>query len=390
MRSSWDNFEIQPSAIPVLAGSHRRGSVRSFCTSQYSDVDSRTSSDDTLIQLPDFDENFLHIDSSIPHMFSSSQLSVSLPNSVEANLHHEESKEQSDVNSEDVCKEVRCIEMEESSTNRYVASNISDSSTNRYQNSNMSSPAADTATSGLTVVENGGGTNKELQSPLLDHKGFVIPSPVKTSQWLPEKDMSTPLIFKLRRSRSCKASLVTSLSSCWLEMVEKNENTPLIEFEKSYNESTPPTEFEKNFIGRPEGLQKKLPSLKYGGEIERLSRNGSQAERSAAFDKCKPQNTESTTNDKSTETSYLVEETKETPTTYDKTTESSSLVEGTKETATTNDKSTERSSLVEGTKEIMDTRCTPQLADSVVSILIFVTSIICQNPLVLVTKGRKG
>lgn len=239
----------------------------------------------------------------------------------------------------------------------------------------MSSPAANTATSGLTVVENGDGTNKELQSPLLDHKGFVIPSPEKTSQWLPEKDTSTPLIFKLRRSRSCKASLVTSLSSCWFEMVEKNENTPLIEFEKSYNESTPPTEFEKNFVGRPEGLQKKLPSLKYGGEIERLSRNGSQAERSAAFDKCKSQNTESTTNDKSTETSYLVEETKETTTTYDKTTESSLLVGGTKETSTTNDKSTERSSLVEGTKEIMDTRCTPQLADSVVSILIFVTSI---------------
>ncbi|KAM5546730.1 kinesin-like protein KIN-7G [Rosa sericea] len=349
VRNSWENIEIQPSAIPVLAGSHhRRGSVRSFSTSQYSDVDSRTSSDDTLLQLPDFDDNFL-----IPHTFSSSQLPVRFPNSIDANLHQEENKEQSDVNSEDVCKEVRCIEMEESSTNRYVASNISDSSRSRYQNSNLSSPAANTPTSGLTVVENGDGTNKELQSPLLNHKGFVIQSPEKISQWLPEKQMSTPLIYKLRRSRSCKASLVTTFSSCWLEMVEKNENTPLIEFEKSYNESTPPTEFEKIFVGRPKGLQKKLPSFKY---------DDSQASaRTAASDDCKLQNTESATNDESIETSSLVEETKETTTTDDKTTESSSLVEGTKEMTTT-----ESSSLVEGTKEMVDTQCITQLADSMV------------------------
>ncbi|KAL6224513.1 hypothetical protein ACLB2K_003368 [Fragaria x ananassa] len=342
VRTSWENIEIQPSGIPGLPGSHhRRGSVRSFGTSQYSDVDSRTSSDDTLLQLPDFEENFL-----IPHTFSSSQLSVSFPNSIDTNLHQEENKEQSDVNSEDVCKEVRCIEMEESHTNRYVASHISDSSRSRYQNSNVSSPAANTATSGLTVVENGDGTNKELQSPLFNHKRFVIPSPEKTSQWLPEKEIPTPLIYKLRRSRSCKASLVTSFSSCWFEMVEKNENTPLIEFEKSYNESTPPTEFEKNFVGRPKGLQKKLPSFKYDGEIERLSRNDSQS------DECKPQNTESATNDESIETSSLVEETKEATTTDDKTIESSSSVEG--------------------TKEMMDTECN---ADSLVSVFIFITSL---------------
>ncbi|KAL6227055.1 hypothetical protein ACLB2K_001014 [Fragaria x ananassa] len=347
VRTSWENIEIQPSGIPGLAGSHhRRGSVRSFGTSQYSDVDSRTSSDDTLLQLPDFEENFL-----IPHTFSSSQLSVSFPNSIDANLHQEENKEQSDVNSEDVCKEVRCIEMEESHTNRYVASHISDSSRSRYQNSNQSSPAANTATSGLTLVENGDGTNKEMQSPLLNHKGFVIPSPEKISQWLPEKEMPTPLIYKLRRSRSCKASLVTSFSSCWFEMVEKNENTPLIEFEKSYNESTPPTEFEKKFVGRPKGLQKKLPSFKYDGEIERLSRNDSQS------DECKPQNTESATNDESIETSSLVEETKEATTTDDKTTESNSLVEVTKETTSTDDKTIESNSSVEGTKEMMGTQC---------------------------------
>ncbi|VVA40960.1 PREDICTED: kinesin [Prunus dulcis] len=42
--------------------------------------------------------------------------------------------------------------------------------------------------------------------------------------------------------------------------VEKNESTP------------PPIDFEKSFTGRPEGVQKKLPSSNYGGENERLSR----------------------------------------------------------------------------------------------------------------------
>ncbi|XP_050388080.1 kinesin-like protein KIN-7C [Argentina anserina] len=373
VRNSWENIETQPSGIPILAGSHhRRGSVRSFGTSQYSDVDSRTSSEDTLPQRPDFDDNFL-----IPHVFSSSQLSVS--NSIDANLHQEENKEQSDVNSEDVCKEVRCIEMEESNTNRFVPSNISYSSRSRY--SNFSSPAANTATSGLTVVENGDGTNK---SPLLNHKGFVIPSPEETSQWFPEKETPTPLIYKLRRSRSCKASLLTSFSSCLFEMGEKNEDTPLIEFEKSYDESTPPTEFEKKFVGRPKGLQKKLPSFKYDSEIERLSQNDSQASaRTPPFDECKPYNTESTTNDKSIEASSLVEETKELTTTDDRTTESSSLVEDTRETTTTddNEKTTERSYLVEetddkitqsnysvdGITEMMDTQSTTQLPDSMLS-----------------------
>ncbi|KAM1062664.1 hypothetical protein ACFX2A_027531 [Malus domestica] len=241
---SWD-FEMKMAGAPVRAVSRgRANSVRSFGTSQYSDGDSRTSSEETLFQLPDWEENFMHTD-------SSRQLSDGIPNFVDGNLHQEESKEQFDGNSEDFCKEVRCIEMEESGTNRYIVSNISDSSASRYQNSNMSSPFANTATSGLTTVENGDGTNQELESPLPKQK-------------------------------------------------EKNESTPAIEFEKK-------------FIGRPEGFQKKLPSLNYGAETERLSRNASQASaRSVAIDERKAQDTKSTTDDKVTESSTLVEGAEET------------------------------------------------------------------------------
>ncbi|VVA36777.1 PREDICTED: kinesin [Prunus dulcis] len=57
----------------------------------------------------------------------------------------------------------------------------------------------------------------------------------------------------------------TGESDCVIELPpcltsEKNESTP------------PPIDFEKSFTGRPEGVQKKLPSSNYGGENERLSR----------------------------------------------------------------------------------------------------------------------
>ncbi|RXI07450.1 hypothetical protein DVH24_034124 [Malus domestica] len=297
---SWD-FEMKMAGAPVRAVSRgRANSVRSFGTSQYSDGDSRTSSEETLFQLPDLEENFMHTD-------SSRQLSDGIPNFVDGNLHQEESKEQFDGNSEDFCKEVRCIEMEESGTNRYIVSNISDSSASRYQNSNMSSPFANTATSGLTTVENGDGTNQELESPLPKQKGFVVPSSERTPQWLPEKEMSCPSV-------KLQARLMNNSSPWWLELVEKNESTPAIEFEKK-------------FIGRPEGFQKKLPSLNYGAETERLPRNASQAAaRSAAIDERKAQDTKSTTDDKVTESSTLVE----------------------------------------GAEETTDTQCNTQLADSVV------------------------
>ncbi|RXI07453.1 hypothetical protein DVH24_034127 [Malus domestica] len=259
---SWD-FEMKMAGAPVRAVSRgRANSVRSFGTSQYSDGDSRTSSEETLFQLPDLEENFMHID-------SSRQLSDGIPNFVDGNLHQEESKEQFDGNSEDFCKEVRCIEMEESGTNRYIVSNISDSSASRCQNSNMSSHFANTATSGLTTVENGDGTNQELESPLPKQKGFVVPSSERTPQWLPEKEMFCPSVVMLRRSRSCKARLMNNSSPWWLELASA---------------------------------------------------------RSAAIDERKAQDTKSTTDDKLTESSTLVE----------------------------------------GAEETTDTQCNTQLADSVV------------------------
>lgn len=305
VRTSWD-FENQISETAILAVPHSLDvGLRSFDASQYSDGHS-SSTDDNLFQLPHFEENFVETN-------SSPRLSVTVPTFVGTHQYQEETEEQTDEKSEDLCKEVRCIEMEEPSTNqyedsspkRYVNSNMLDSSLNRYVNSNMSSPAANTATSGVTVVDNGGSTNQELGShspPLKEDKvlnsfvpDFVVPSPEKASPWLMEKDTPSSNCLRLTRSRSCKARLMTSYMP-WFEKVEKHENTP-------------PIWFEKDFTGRPEGLQMKLSTLSYGALIDKLSRSNSQTSMgSAAVDELKVQDAKSSSDQNSVSRSTSIAE----------------------------------------------------------------------------------
>ncbi|XP_062143715.1 kinesin-like protein KIN-7H [Alnus glutinosa] len=296
VRTSWDS-ENQISETPASADSHCLDvGVRSFDASEYSDGHSRTSSDENLFHLPDLKENFLQT-------HTSPRLSVTIPNFVGIDQYQGATEEQTDEKSEDLCKEVRCIEMEEPITNRYRESNMSDSSPNgyintnmldsspkrylksnmfdsslnKYVNSNTLSPVANTATSGVTVVENGDKATQELGSPLLKEDkelssflpNFVVPSPEKPSPWSVEKDMPTFRCLRLTRSSSCKESLMTSLSSPWFDEVEKHV-------------STPPIGFEKEFIGRPEGLQMKLSTLKYEAIGDRLSRSNSQTSAGSA------------------------------------------------------------------------------------------------------------
>lgn len=301
VRTSWD-FENQISEAPVLANPPCHDvSVGSFDASQYSDGHS-SSSDENLFQLPDFQENVLQT-------HSSPRFSASLPNLVGTGEYPEEIGEQTDETSEDLCKEVRCIEMDmprinrcvepnmsDSSPNKYVSSNMSDSGPNRYVNSNMfdsslnrymnsdiSSPIANTAISGVTVDAKGDKENQEFRSPLLKEEQesnsflphFVFPSPKKPSPWPMENSAPSSRSLGLTRSKSCKASLMTSLSLPWFEKVEMHE-------------STPATGFEKEFTGRPEELQMKLSALKYDAIIDRLSRSNSQTSAgSAAVDESK-------------------------------------------------------------------------------------------------------
>ncbi|XP_021301038.1 kinesin-like protein KIN-7H isoform X1 [Herrania umbratica] len=256
VRNSWD-FENSITETPVLAVG-----VRSFTPSDRQSC----SSEESFLQLPDFKMNIQHPGSS-PHV------SPKIPSFVGNNLRQEENGEHAYENSEALCKEVRCIDSGRSSMNRYSDSNFSESSPKIYQNYNMSSPRENAALSGLMDVGNEDISKRESWSLQLknnsNHPEIAIPSPEKPYLWQLKEEISSCRSLKLTRSRSCKASLMTGLTSQWIERVEKDESTPLIGNEK-------------DFTGRPESFQRKLSVLKYDLQNQGLSRNGSQSSSTSA------------------------------------------------------------------------------------------------------------
>ncbi|GMI66055.1 hypothetical protein like AT3G51150 [Hibiscus trionum] len=255
VQNSWD-YENSITVPPALAAVLRSSpSVRQSL-----------SSEESFLQLPDFKLN-------IPHRRSSSQLSAKIPNFVAINLHQDQNGDKVDENSEALCKEVRCIDSGRSSMNTYSNSNLSVSSTKIYQNYNVSSPRESTAISGLTDAGNEDRLKRESRSlhweSSSNRRDVAIPYPEKPYLWRPQEDISTRRSLKLTRSKSCKASLMTGLTSQWTERIKKDE-------------STPPIGTEKDFSGGPDGIRRKLSALKYGLQDEGLFRNGSQSSLTSA------------------------------------------------------------------------------------------------------------
>ncbi|KAK9284156.1 hypothetical protein L1049_023324 [Liquidambar formosana] len=248
VRKSWE-YEIPMADMSGLVDPHSVA-VGSF-GSQNSYKHSRSNSHEDYHQLPELEENYLHND-------TSQLLSITTTDFVGSGSckSWDEIEERNDENLDDLCKEVRCIEIEESSMNRYGESNTS-----------FAEESTDFAA--LLVASNGDRADQESVSPPLKednklsciHPDFVLPSPEEPSPWLQAKDISSSRSLKLTKSSSCKASLMLSLSPPQFENIEKNENTPA-------------NVFEKDFTGRPEGLRK-LSALNYAADGERLSRKSS-------------------------------------------------------------------------------------------------------------------
>ncbi|KAL7223839.1 hypothetical protein ACSBR1_025316 [Camellia fascicularis] len=238
-----------PETSPVASPHSLNIGVRAVNRSLYSYGHSGRSSDDHYIQiLPEFEENFVPND-------TSPQLLVGASMFIQSNSGRswDMIEEKTNGTSEDLCKEVRCIEAEESNRS--------------------SSPEQNTEISESMVAGNGDTTDQEFVSPPLKDDSmssyiphFVAHSHEKPSPWPLTEYMSGSQSLKLTKSRSCKASLMTSPYSTWFEKVENNDN-----------EHTPPNGFEKEFTGRPEDIRRRLYELNYGANIERLSRKGSQS-----------------------------------------------------------------------------------------------------------------
>ncbi|XP_041014818.1 kinesin-like protein KIN-7E isoform X2 [Juglans microcarpa x Juglans regia] len=131
---------------------------------------------------------------------------------------------------DDYCKEVRCIEMEESSKDKNSESHALRTGRNEE-------------TLALNVSRDGDGAGQEMMS-----------TPVNANREAMEAGMMSSGRLKLTRSWSCRADLMTDSI-----------------------ESTPLNWFEREFPGRPEGLRRKLPLLTYDANARSLSRNDSQS-----------------------------------------------------------------------------------------------------------------
>ncbi|XVF00996.1 hypothetical protein REPUB_Repub04eG0050200 [Reevesia pubescens] len=134
-------------------------------------------------------------------------------------------------------KEVQCIETEESG-----------------RDNNSESCALPNGESGgtlaLTLYGDGDVAGQETMSTPMNGDAL-------------EADLSSSRSLKLSRSWSCRADVMVGTSSPYAD--------------GEHIKSTPPNGLEKNFPGRPEGYQKKFPSLNYGANDGVLSRNNSQS-----------------------------------------------------------------------------------------------------------------
>lgn len=288
-----------------------------------SDGHSRSSSEDQIIRMPEFEENFLHNSSSPRLLAGSSNYSES--DSCEG---WDDIEKQSNGTSEDLFKEVHCIETKESSIKG-------------KQESNFPSPEESSKFPAEMTAENGDKADKGTVSPPADDCGRLVPPslkengeftllPCKEDQEfvsfssfeeerksseeplsLPSKDsqtLETPKFadnresvpwalkeekelncahtfeapspanlsspcellinspgsrsLKLCRSRSCKASLMDGLYSPWFKELNKNENTP-------------PSGSERNVNARPQCWEIKISPLKFTSGVKDSQENGS-------------------------------------------------------------------------------------------------------------------
>ncbi|XP_039065845.1 kinesin-like protein KIN-7E isoform X2 [Hibiscus syriacus] len=166
---------------------------------------------------------------------------------------------------DEYCKEVQCIEPEESG---------------RYYNSQSQALPNGESEGRLapTLYRDGDGTGQETMSTPINgdreanhnQNGFAFDSlelrlhisPDKSSSDARLADFSSSRSLKLSRSWSCKADVMRGTSSY---------------ADSEHFESTPVNGLEKNFPGRPQSNQKRLPLLNFGANNGVLARNNSQS-----------------------------------------------------------------------------------------------------------------
>ncbi|KAI5577385.1 hypothetical protein BDE02_09G109400 [Populus trichocarpa] len=185
-----------------------------------------------------------------------------------------QSLEDAAEDADDYCKEVQCIEMEETRN----GSNFRHHSVSNGENEGTLALTAfrDGATAGTGIstpvnrdregshVQNGYNVlEQRLHHVQRTIDALVSPYPDESSPQSSAADMSTSRNLNLTRSRSCRENFM---------------NDPSPGFEKAEQiDSTPPNGSGKKFTGRPAGPRRKIPPLDFGANATILSRNDSQS-----------------------------------------------------------------------------------------------------------------
>ncbi|CAN4107457.1 unnamed protein product [Withania somnifera] len=185
--------------------------------------------------------------------------------------------------SDDHCKEVRCIEMDESSekqtfesislSNTEYAERMSmpPASSIRHSDLQQQSPMLPGQASSTSSRSLHGAWEQKMQDIQNTINSLVRPFPDDSSPAF-STSLSGSRSQKLIRSRSCRANFMIGSLSPGSETVEENQTTP-------------PNVLDKDFPGR-QGFQRKhwkLPLLIYGANRSKLSRNDSQSSIGSAF-----------------------------------------------------------------------------------------------------------
>ncbi|KAK6120943.1 hypothetical protein DH2020_045312 [Rehmannia glutinosa] len=180
--------------------------------------------------------------------------------------------------SDETCKEVRCVEMGESGHNRTNESLrqstseseesmpiLSESANSRIMSSPRQVIGSDNVYSNGVLEQKIQGVQKTIDSLFRPYHDVLSPGGPSTS-------MTFSGNLKLTRSRSCRAGLMTVSPD--FEMADQSE-------------STPPTVLEENFTRRSEGVfprkQWKIPPVMFGANSAKLSRKDSQSSDYSSF-----------------------------------------------------------------------------------------------------------
>ncbi|CAI9754221.1 unnamed protein product [Fraxinus pennsylvanica] len=271
-----------------------------------SDDHSRTCSDDHSAKVPYFEENFVDSNISPRVIKSSSNFSVS-----DAFQGWEEMEKQSNEPSEDLCKEVRCIEIEKSINKGAVESfclpseeNIRFPALRISRNSDglepepesvLTTPAKDEELMSSQLKEDIQMNRGSDHLPSLEDKEPVLASLEEdkesvSSSFKEERELNClPFLevsslthdlakdssgsggLKLTKSRSCKPSIITDSSSSWFKMIQ-------------YCENTPPDGSEREYTSRPEGFERKISPLNFGSNSQWSSPEDPRSSAKNAFD----------------------------------------------------------------------------------------------------------